>query len=222
MPQPQPEYSGIVINGLMRSLRDGEAGLADVPKLIELIITDNMWRHFVVESTREDVEHKKFINFITDKPLRGLGTDEKMLKRICSDDISVVNMIDKAVQGKKGGKVGNQNASKTNDNNRNNRYERTSPVGTTSSAALRKLRKYRSDLHAKVLAKELSPHGAMVEAGFRPKTFTVVYETKACAETLKRKFTAKQIQVIIACLSATDRPASKSMVTAKAKKRGKK
>ncbi len=219
---PQPEFSGIIINGLLIAMHDGEAGLSLVPAIIRRVIEENMWQHFVVESTREDVTHLRFIDFIKDKPLRGLGTDEKILKRICSDDIEVVNLIDTTVQGKKGGTVGNQNASKTNDNNRNNRYERTSPVGTTSSAALRKLRKYRSDLHAKVLAKELSPHGAMVEAGFRPKTFTVVYETKACAETLKRKFTAKQIQVIIACLSATDRPASKSMVTAKAKKRGKK
>jgi hypothetical protein len=33
--------------------------------------------------------------------------------------------------------------------------------------ALRRLRKQRSDLHTRVIAKEISPHAAMVKAGFR-------------------------------------------------------
>ena len=41
------------------------------------------------------------------------------------------------------------------------------PVGTTRAAALRRLRKDRPDIHARVLAGELSPHAGMIEAGFR-------------------------------------------------------
>jgi hypothetical protein len=84
MPQPpQPEYSGIVINGLMRALRNGEAGLSEVPKLIERIITDNMWQHFVVESTREEVTHKRFIDFITAKhPLALVLTGAFALEKV--------------------------------------------------------------------------------------------------------------------------------------------
>ncbi len=202
---PQPEFSGIIINGLLIAMHDGEAGLSSVPALIRRIIEDDMWQHFVVESTREGVTHKRFIDFITAKPLRGLGTDQKMLKRICSDDIKVVNLIDKTVQEKPGGDKKSPEY-RIIGNNGNNGSKRSSPVGNNSQYALRKLRKDASKLHAEVLDGKLSPHAAMVKAGFRPKTFTVVHEPTACADTLKRKFTAKQLQVIIARLSATDRP----------------
>ena len=46
-----------------------------------------------------------------------------------------------------------------------NDFER--PSGTSSEYALRRLRKDRPDIHARVLAGELTPHGGMVEAGFR-------------------------------------------------------
>ncbi len=71
----------------------------------------------------------RFADFITAKPLRGLGTDEKMLKRICSDDKEAVDAINIATQEKGGGTLGNQNASKTTDNNVNSRSKRSSPVG---------------------------------------------------------------------------------------------
>ncbi len=41
------------------------------------------------------------------------------------------------------------------------------PSGHSCERALRRLRKDRPDLHARVLSDELSPHAAMVEAGFR-------------------------------------------------------
>ncbi len=191
---PQPEFSGIIINGLLIAMHDGEAGLSLVPAIIKRVIEENMWQHFVVESTREDVTHLRFIDFITAKPLRGLGTDKKMLQHICADDIEVVNLIDIAVQNKVGANQYSEGVDNVHKQNR--------PTGNDRQRALRKLRTDAPKLHAEVLAGKLSPHAAMVQAGFRPKTFTVVHETKACAETLKRNFTVKQLQVIIACLSA--------------------
>lgn len=43
------------------------------------------------------------------------------------------------------------------------------PVGNEAAYALRRLRKDRPDIHARVLAGELTPHAGMVEAGFRKK-----------------------------------------------------
>ena len=43
------------------------------------------------------------------------------------------------------------------------------PSGNSRAAFLRRLRKDRPDLHARVLAGELSPHAGMIEAGFRKK-----------------------------------------------------
>jgi hypothetical protein len=44
------------------------------------------------------------------------------------------------------------------------------PSGNSRAAALRRLRKDRPDLHARILAGEISAHAAMVEAGFRHQT----------------------------------------------------
>jgi hypothetical protein len=41
------------------------------------------------------------------------------------------------------------------------------PSGNSRAAFLRRLRKDRPDIHARVLAGELSPHASMIEAGFR-------------------------------------------------------
>jgi hypothetical protein len=43
------------------------------------------------------------------------------------------------------------------------------PSGTSRAYALRRLREARPDIHARVLAGELTPHAGMVEAGFRKK-----------------------------------------------------
>lgn len=44
------------------------------------------------------------------------------------------------------------------------------PEGNTSAKALRRLRKSAPALHADVIAGKLSPHGAMIQAGFRKRT----------------------------------------------------
>jgi hypothetical protein len=49
------------------------------------------------------------------------------------------------------------------------------PSGTSAAAALRRLRKHRPDIHARVLAGEISANAGMVEAGFRKKR---VYQRK--------------------------------------------
>ncbi len=58
------------------------------------------------------------------------------------------------------------------------------PSGTSQTAALRRLRKDRPDLHAQVLAGDLTPHAAMVVAGFRKRTATVPAERLAHLEAL--------------------------------------
>src|SRR4051794_6825253 len=43
------------------------------------------------------------------------------------------------------------------------------PTGNSTDRALRRLRKNAPDIHARVLAGEISPHAGMVEAGFRKR-----------------------------------------------------
>lgn len=70
----------------------------------------------------------------------------------------------------------------------------TRPTGTSVDSALRRLRSQRTDLHTRVLAGELSPHAAAVEAGFRRKTITLPLDPEAAARTLLRHFTPDELE----------------------------
>ena len=107
----------------------------------------------------------------------GYGTSIATLKRICRDSPEALDAIDRACLRKPGG---TNNASGVNqhsdsevivDNIHNDRQER--PSGTSRDAAIRRLRKDRPDLHEKVLREQITPHAAMIEAGFRKKLSNV-------------------------------------------------
>lgn len=71
-------------------------------------------------------------------------------------------MLDDALRGRQG-----ERTDLVDNINKVNR-----PDGTSKDRALRKLRTDAPELHEKVLAGELTPHAAMVQAGFRHRTFT--------------------------------------------------
>jgi hypothetical protein len=80
-----------------------------------------------------------------------------MLKRICAEDKEALDMLDQATKRRQGERtdLGN-NVPKVKGQGR--------PEGNTAAKALRRLRKDRPDLHARVLGGDLSPHAAAVEA----------------------------------------------------------
>jgi hypothetical protein len=55
----------------------------------------------------------------------------------------------------------------------------------------------RPDLHSKILNGELSPHSAMIEAGFRQKTLNVPLDPAKAAGVIKRHFNRDQIVELI-------------------------
>jgi hypothetical protein len=61
------------------------------------------------------------------------------------------------------------------------------PAGNTQAAALRRLRKDAPELHADVLAGRISPHAAMIKAGFRRHTMTIrADDPESAARTLSK------------------------------------
>jgi hypothetical protein len=58
---------------------------------------------------------------------------------------------------------------KCDDVNQVQRRKRSAPTGNSAAAAMRRLRKDRPDIHARVLAGEMSANAGMVEAGFRQR-----------------------------------------------------
>jgi len=177
---------GDIIQSLQRELIHGGHTLKAIPETISVIAEKDLWRERIEPQTGEAVTFESFEEFVTAPPLEGLGSSVRQLKHLCQDDKEALDWIDKATVGKPGGDRRSQEY-KTNVNNINNDSPRKSPVGTSAAAAIRKLRKDRPDLHERVIAGEISPHAAMVEAGFRKKTFVVPEDLPSLARALLKK-----------------------------------
>jgi hypothetical protein len=178
-----------VIDALGSALRYGGAALGDVPDLLKRVLRTQVWREFTTQR-REPVRHKRFIDFVTTQPLAGLGSDVDLIRRIVGGDPEALDLLDQALQNPVGTNLPLSN------------IQGQAPTGTTRDRALRKLRKDAPELHAAVLAGDLTAHGAMVKAGFRLRTLTVRPEPAAAARTLRKHLTPEQCAELARLLTA--------------------
>ena len=153
---------GRIIDALITFMADLKY-VQEIPDIIKSTIRSNAWKEFKLDNGVH-AKHETFESFVTTAPLEGLGTNVRHIKNICRDDAEALDAIDRVMMREAGD--GKNQHTKCLDNNVNEAKE-SRPTGNTRSAALRRLRKDRPDLHAKVIAGELSAHRAMVEAGFR-------------------------------------------------------
>jgi hypothetical protein len=190
-----------VVHDLRQALK-GDQWLSNVPGLLKRLIKEDLWRRRTIEATGEIVEFDRFVDLVTAPPLEGLGTTVDLLRRVCSGDIEAAARLEDALQEQPGAPAGNRNAAKTTDNNINNCFstERESPTGTSRAAALRKLRKSAPELHAQVIAGELSPHAAMVQAGFRKPMLSIPADPDGAAAALRRNCDAAFIARLVELL----------------------
>ncbi len=173
-----------VISLLMEAMNVGEGTLREFPGLLKRVLREGMWRERYVQTNGRIAAFEQFIDFVRTPPREGLGADIPTLKRLCSDDPEAMDEIDKALLRPRGGahaKVDNI---------------QVAPTGTARQQALRRLRSQRPDLHARVLAKELTAHAAMVEAGFRSRTVQVPLDTARLVEALRRHFSVEECRQI--------------------------
>lgn len=184
-------YADGTVNALQSSLEHGAVNLQAIPELVKLVIKEELWRHRFVVRLQEAVRFDRFADFVAEPPLKGLGTTVEMLRKFCQSagDREAEDLIDQATANPEG---------RPETVNNVNGLER--PQGNASARALRALRKNRPDLHAKVLAGEISPHGAMVEAGLRKKTLTVPRDAQGIAAAIKRHCTSEQVAEIVRLL----------------------
>jgi len=164
-----------LVEALGSALREGDHALGTVPALLKRVLAEESWREFVTQRG-EHVEHQRFADFVTTLPLKGLGATVDLVRRVVADDVEALDLLDRALQAPRGG-----------DQSKRNNVQ-IAPAGNTKERALRRLRSDAPELHADVLAGRLTAHAAMVEAGFRPKTFTVRADDAASAARALRKY----------------------------------
>ena len=174
------------VNSLARSLASGSA-LANVPSLIKKVIAEQMWRERFVTQTKQVIVFKSFREFVEADPPEGLKTSVSLLLRICTDyeDMEAVSLISTEAGGSKGNPTGNnQYSGNVSITNISTVEEGKPPRGDTTDYTVRRLAKQRPDIHAKMLAGELSPNAAAIEAGFRKTKFQLPTDPAAAGRYL--------------------------------------
>ena len=177
------------VEDLCRSLASGEMDLRMVPRMIERVLSKGFWRSRYCRVLERTVEFSSFGEFVAAHPPEGLGTALGQVKAFCVDkdgnkDLRLLDLVDQATRGETG---------RPKKETVYNIHDKDRPAGTSASAALRRLRSHAPDLHTEVLAGNLSPHAACIQAGFRKKTATIPLEPQSAARALIRRFSDDEL-----------------------------
>lgn len=195
-------------DALSSAIDSGGHGLAAVPGLLRQVLENGTWREFVT-SRGEHVQHENFVSFLNAPPLKGLGASAEMLQRIIMDDPALSDMLDRQLQNPPGRPrktlYNVQDSQDMPEEAASAASIPAAPTGNSRGRALRRLRQDAPELHARVLAGELSPHKAMVEAGLRPRTVTITpAEPASVARTLRREMSPDHRATLIELLQHGD------------------
>jgi hypothetical protein len=180
-----PEF--VIVSEAIKAVRQGLNGKSDA---IVRLIESEAWRAYEMPTPlRPVITADTFVEFVT-RPFEDgvLGTDVETLKRLCRHNRHALDLVQR--ETKRPG--GRPKKTETVDIVNGKR-----PTGNDPSAALRRLAKDRPDLHARVLAGDLSPHAAAIEAGHRTRTITVPLDVERAAATLRRHFSEDDLRRLL-------------------------
>lgn len=172
-----PEF--VIVSEAIQAVRQGLNGKSDT---IVRLIESGAWREYEMPTPlRPKIRADSFVQFVT-KSFEdgGLGTDVDTLKKLCRHNRHALDLIQRETQ-----RAGGRPKKPQETGNNVPSYRR--PEGNSPSKAIRRLEKDRPDLLQRVLAGELSPHGAAIEAGHRPRTISVrVHDPERLVAALRR------------------------------------
>jgi hypothetical protein len=151
--------------------------LGHVPQTTRELLTTGAWRERFEMGRR--IQFKSIVEFITVPASQGgCGWQPDKVTELLrkSDDSEALRMWEAAIKAREIDAKDQANRSQQGkrtdlvDSNRRIIHEvKGRPTGTSAAAFLRRLRKDRPDIHARVLAGELTANAGMIEAGFRKK-----------------------------------------------------
>jgi hypothetical protein len=183
-----------IVGSLSEAMASGETGLRYVPALLLRVINEDMWQERVIARTGQIAQFKSFRAFVEAQPLEGLGADIPTIKRLCADNPAALDALDRVTTHAAHRPIEDKSL-QCND------LSDQADQGNSAAYAIRKLRADAPELHERVIAGDISPHAAMIQAGFRRKTMQIPTDPAGAARALLRRFTTDEVQQIMAILS---------------------
>lgn len=184
---------------LRRALAGYDGGLASVPVRLRAVIETASWLRFQLHAEDAVSEHTDFAHFVGSVPPCGLGTDLRLLARLCADDVATLDLLDRESTRHRG--APRRARSVEGDDQGGGAIGLRACQGNTRQYALRRLRRAEPELHRQVVAGECSVHHAMVLAGIRRATVCVPLDTERAASILIRRFPREALHGLVETLS---------------------
>jgi hypothetical protein len=187
------------VQSLQSHYADGVGDLRAFERLLIQVIDSGAWESFRTPNGAL-VEPASFRHFITATRYNGLGaTDDKIAALLGNNNDAVVKMRE-LLKGGEQGKRTDLKGTSTNNVSRS----RNTKQGNSRAYTLDRLKRERPELYALVGAGELTANAAAIQAGFRPRTFTVRADPASAAATLRRRFTPEEVATIAKLLAAEE------------------
>ena len=176
------------VQHLQQRWSEGALDLQAVERLLGEVIESGAWQSFRTPNG-VPVQPADFREFITAEPFQGLGATEEKIAALLGDDNTAVVKMRTLLKSKPGPKpVGS-----STDN-----ISRTTGTGTRRDYTLDRLQRDSPELFDAVQRKELSANAAAIQAGFRPKSFTVRSDDpEKIAATLRRQLPEDVLKRVI-------------------------
>jgi hypothetical protein len=181
----------LLVESLGSALRNGDHGLRTVPALLKRILTDESWRDF--ETKRgERVTHDRFIDFVTTRPLRGLGASMELITRIIgTDDPELLRMLRDALKSRRGRRTDPESGVDS----------ALSAKGEEAALTAERLAREAPEEYAAVLRGERTLNAAAVRAGIRRHRVAIRLDSaESAAETLRKHMSHEQLLELIKLL----------------------
>lgn len=166
---------GTLVEAFWHAVDHGTGTLENIPGLIRRVIETDAWKKRIHEG--QLYEHKRFIDFITSKPLAGCGWDPDKVLALIKGDVDLERSWREMVTPA----IGTNQHSEGSNNI-------TTLRGTDRTYTLSRLKREAPALYQKVLDKKLSPNAAAIQAGFRIKTISVPLDAQRAVSILRKYF----------------------------------
>lgn len=161
----------------------------DAAEGIEYILDNDLWKERDPSpGLLEKRTYKYFPEFCEDQAPWGLRTSYATVIDVCKRNDKVYHKVVEA---------GKQSIGKKPKDNVYNVNNNASTKGNSKAYGLSRLSKYRADLYELVVSGEMTTNEAMIEAGYREKTYTVKADPDYLVRWMKKHLTDEQIEMIV-------------------------
>ena len=195
-----PDANYALVKELSGAIYHGGARLEAIPGLLKQVIQEGCWREYS-DALHELRTFTTFTEFVTSDV--GLRTSVSRLQRLCYDDPEALDLLDRETALPVGANQYTHAPTEGHDNIMT-QNDTGATQGTSAAYALRRLRAHPA-LHARVLARELSPHAAMLEAGLRrPRVSIPTDKIRDVLVILQKHFSKEDLRMLCHLLQESE------------------